>query len=285
MGLAIPNDVYLTYSIFILTSAMRITVFPLHLRSESPYTADISEATSLSASLSLSTSLSGSKGKGKAIAGKENTGDSADTYAGADDGPPPYISLLTPQPFTVPPALDKRIGLPSTPRLSLPPAPAFASSTTPGDFALTADTLRYLATTVKTVSDEIARVTIAQRDAATRSVVQQQEFTRMRSTCAMLVDRIAKLEAGTGAARDEPLQAKLERLVEAQGALMKRLDGVLGSLARRASPELSESETRWFEELGRMKEEVVGAGRYDERSLVARTKLVRLACLLSSFLR
>ncbi len=277
MGLAIPNDVYLTYSIFILTSAMRITVFPLHLRSESPYTSDASEVTSLSASLSLSTSLSRSKGKGKAVTGKENAGETVDADADADDGPPPYISLLTPQPYTIPPALDKHIGLPSTPRLSLPPAPASSSSTSanPGDFALTADTLRYLATTVKTLSDEIARVTIAQRDAVTRSVMQQQEFTRMRSTCAMLVDRIVKLEAGTGAARDEPLKAKLERLVEAQGTLMKRLDGVLGSLARKASPELSESETRWFEELGRMKEEVVGAGRYDERSLVARTKLVR----------
>jgi nucleoporin NUP82 len=44
---------------------------------------------------------------------------------------------------------------------------------------------------------------------------------------------------------------------------------------RRASPELSENETKWFEELKRMKVEVFGSGRYDEESMRSRVKLVR----------
>lgn len=74
--------------------------------------------------------------------------------------------------------------------------------------------------------------------------------------------------------RKAEMQEKAGRLKDAQVALMRRLDSVLNALTKKASPELSENETKWFEELGRMREEVVGAGRYDERSLVARTKLV-----------
>jgi len=42
----------------------------------------------------------------------------------------------------------------------------------------------------------------------------------------------------------------------------------------RASPELSEYETKWFAELKRMQGEVVGAGKYDEGSLLARTRML-----------
>jgi nucleoporin NUP82 len=49
---------------------------------------------------------------------------------------------------------------------------------------------------------------------------------------------------------------------------------MLRGLMDKASPELSEYETRWFEELKRMKGEIGGAGRYDEGSLVARTRMV-----------
>jgi len=68
--------------------------------------------------------------------------------------------------------------------------------------------------------------------------------------------------------------ARVERVKETQKNLMARLDRVLQALVNKASPELSEHETRWFEELRRMKDEVVGVGRYDESSLVARSKLV-----------
>lgn len=64
---------------------------------------------------------------------------------------------------------------------------------------------------------------------------------------------------------------------------------MLQSLMEKASPDLSEHETKWFEELKRMKEDIIGAGRYDEGSLVARTRLLeqeyaRLAPALKNIL-
>ena len=119
-------------------------------------------------------------------------------------------------------------------------------------------------------------MTLAYKSALARATLQEQELTRMRETCAELVGRIEKLEGP----RAEAVQNRVAKMKEAQKEMGARLERVLGVLTRKASPELSESETKWFEELGRMKEEVVGAGRYDETSLVARTKLVRDAFLL-----
>ena len=47
-------------------------------------------------------------------------------------------------------------------------------------------------------------------------------------------------------------------------------------LMKKASPEMSEHEAKWLEELRRMKTEVAGAGKYDDQSLMAKTKLVSL---------
>ena len=52
---------------------------------------------------------------------------------------------------------------------------------------------------------------------------------------------------------------------------MKRL---LEALIKKASPDLNEHETRWFEELKRMKAQVMGVGRYDAESLKMRTRKV-----------
>jgi hypothetical protein len=64
--------------------------------------------------------------------------------------------------------------------------------------------------------------------------------------------------------------------------LLSRLDRTLQGLMRKASPELSENESRWFEELKRMKNEVLGAGRYDEESLRARAKLGSFFLIISA---
>jgi nucleoporin NUP82 len=50
--------------------------------------------------------------------------------------------------------------------------------------------------------------------------------------------------------------------------------GCVEGIYEKVAPELSEQETKWFEELKRMKAEVLGQGKYDEQSLRARTKLV-----------
>ena len=74
--------------------------------------------------------------------------------------------------------------------------------------------------------------------------------------------------------RNATSQEKLKRVQDGQRALLSRLDRILQLLMKKASPELSDHETRWFEELKRMKDEVAGNGRYDEWSLAARTSMV-----------
>lgn len=67
---------------------------------------------------------------------------------------------------------------------------------------------------------------------------------------------------------------RVEKVKKTQDELLERLDRTLRIYMRRVEPELSEQETKWFEELGRMKAEVLGQGKYDEQSLRARAKLV-----------
>ena len=78
--------------------------------------------------------------------------------------------------------------------------------------------------------------------------------------------------------RQEEAQARIAKAQETQKALLARSDRVLQGLMKKASPALSENEAKWFEELRRMKEEVVGAGKYDDRSLAAKAKLVSSRC-------
>lgn len=67
---------------------------------------------------------------------------------------------------------------------------------------------------------------------------------------------------------------RVEKVRKTQEELLERLDRTLRIYMRKAAPELSEQETKWFEELKRMKAEIIGQGKYDEQSLRARTKLV-----------
>ncbi|OBZ76188.1 Nucleoporin nup82 [Grifola frondosa] len=239
VGVAVPNDVYLTYSIFILTSAMRITVFPLKLQPDSPLS-------------------------GPSELPVERKSVSRSSNAAPESGPPAYVSLLSAEPFVVPPVLSRALGLPSNPRLSLPP-------TSKGEFMLTPDTLRYLGTTVERFTDQIHEVQLAHRAAESRADLQQQEFKRQRDKCWEMIDIIERLNGP----RCLETKARLTSVQEGQKALMVRLDRILQALMAKASPELSEHETKWFDELRRIKEEVVGASRFDDRSLVLRTKLLR----------
>ena len=74
--------------------------------------------------------------------------------------------------------------------------------------------------------------------------------------------------------RSAAWKERVEKARKTQDELLERLDRTLRIYMRKATPELSEQETKWFEELKRMKAEVLGQGKYDEESLRARTKLV-----------
>ena len=100
--------------------------------------------------------------------------------------------------------------------------------------------------------------------------LQQFELNRLTKKCHEMESLIEKIQGPKRAA----IEARLAKVQEVQKALLARLDHLLQILMERASPGLSEHETKWFEELKRMKEDVLGRGKYDEDSLVCRTRLV-----------
>ncbi|KAF9008902.1 hypothetical protein BDQ17DRAFT_1349165 [Cyathus striatus] len=231
IAVATPNDVYLTYSIFILTSAMRINVFPLNIRSESPPL------------------------KPKALLELPSNSDTEkDEWLIPVDGPSTYVSLLGSQPYKPPPVVSAS-GFPSTAKLSLPPGSGS------NEFMLTPDTLRYITTTISKISGQIHEIQLAYRAVEARADLQKQELVRDG-------EHLTNEKANASVDR-------LKAIQDQQKQLLSRLDRVLQGLMEKASPELSEHETKWFEELKRMKAEVVGSGRYDEGSLVARTRLLQ----------
>jgi nucleoporin NUP82 len=235
VGLAIPNDVYLTYSIFILTSAMRITSLKLALKFEpSPPASPI---------------------------GPEE--DEKHRYTVPLEGPSAYVSLLTDEPYVPPDVLSQPFGLPTNPRLS---------TGSHKEFTLTPETMRYLGKIVESFTQQIHAVQLAYRNSEVRRELQKQETRRQTEKCRELLELVDKLKGR----RSGLAQFKLNKVVETQKALLKRLDRVLQALMEQASPKLSVYETKWFRELQRMKEEVVGARTYDGTSLVARTSLVRV---------
>lgn len=237
IAVAVPNDVYLTYSILILTSAWRICSFPLNLRSDSP----------ISRPLDLLTIRDGN-----------------DRFLTPLEGPPAYISLLSSEPFVPPPILTRVSGLPSNPHL------AIGSPTSKKEFMLTPDSLRYFATTVQQLTGQIHEILLAGRATDARVDLQKKEFHQQQTACRQMMELVADLKGR----RVIDATSRVERVKYVQKTLSARSDRILQALVDKASPELSEHETKWFDELKRMKEEIAGAGRYDVGSLEARSKLV-----------
>lgn len=241
VAISVPNDVYLSYSILILTSVFRFTSFPLNLRTD----------------LSLSRTAPDPIDK--------NQTPETEDFLAPIEGPSAYISLLGSEPFVPPPSLSRPSGLPSNPRI------AVGTPNTKTEFVLTPETLRYLGSTIESLTSQIHEIILAYKATEVRAELQAKEFERQQQKCSAMLDLIEQL----GASRNNEVTERLERIREAYRALASRLDHRLQTLMQQASPKLSEYETKWFEELRRMKAEIAGAGRYDEQSLAARTSLLK----------
>jgi nucleoporin NUP82 len=153
-------------------------------------------------------------------------------------------------------------GLPNQAKLSAPGSK---------ELLLTPDTLRFIGKTVGQITTQIRELEIAYQEAIARVKVQNQELQCQAAKCKDMEKAVERLK-GSGRLTDE---ARLSKIQDEQKNLLARLDRLLQALMKKASPELSEHETKWFEELKRMKVDVLGSGKYDEDSLVARTRLVR----------
>ncbi|KAH9049021.1 hypothetical protein EDB84DRAFT_32457 [Lactarius hengduanensis] len=229
ISVIVPNDVYLSYSLFVLTSSMRVVSFSLNMRSGDLLSRDEPKSTV-----------------------------PADRLLEPAGGPPAYISLLGTKPWQ-PPASMPSTGLPATPRLA-----------TPGtkDFRITPDTLRFVSSTVDGIAARIHGVEAAYQQTNARVELQHEELQRQATKVAEIRSLLGELRG----ARQDRIGARAHAIQDGQQALLGRLDRVLGELMKRASPTLSDHETKWFGELGRMRQQVLGAGRYDEASLMARVQ-------------
>ncbi|KAI0092598.1 hypothetical protein BDY19DRAFT_883645 [Irpex rosettiformis] len=233
-AVAIP-DVYLTYSIFVLTSAMRVVTIPLTLQSEMRPPDEEEYVSDPNAEI-------------RAI-------------EKPSDGPPAYVSLLA-EPYKPPTKFTNDAALPSNPKLVVP---------VKGEIQLTPDTMRYLASTIQHLTDQMHEIQIAYRSAELRAQLQEQEFRRQQSAAK---DILALNDALHGE-RQEQTREKVSQVQARQKELLNRTDRILRAMMKSASPELSEHETKWFEELKRLQSEIKGSTRYDQESLSGRITHLR----------
>ena len=218
---------------------MRITTFPLTLQDESPRNRQESPTPEDSSSASVFLPL---------------------------EGPAAYISLLGNEPYKPPDVLTQP-SVSSSPRLSLP-------TSTTKEFTLTPDTLRFMGSTVGKLSSQVHEVQLSYKSIETRAMLQQEELKRQIEKCQQIGQLVDNMREDCV----ERILNRVKTIEERQKAMLARLDRTLQALMEKACPELSEHEMKWFDELKRMKKEVSSEGRYDERSLAARTKFVGGEC-------
>ena len=242
IGICLPNDVYLNYSVLILSSSMRISVSPLILRSDSPHELGSQPITSSS------------------LLTKQGSPEEDIWLIPAEGPPPPFSSMLALEPYNLPPIFTES-GLPSMPQHALP-----ASK----ELILTPEVIRYMATSAQHISSNIRDIKLSARAAQRRMQLQKEEMASLVRAAKAMIDKVENLKVQ----RKEETHARLGQIRETQTELMARLNRLLQAFMRKASPELSERETEWFEELKEMKAEIVGFGNYDSESLAVRAKQV-----------
>jgi nucleoporin NUP82 len=181
--------------------------------------------------------------------------------ASMDDSRSTYISALVTAPFVKPEALQKSYA---------DLVPQITAGSTTGQLTLDAATLRQLSITVERFRTHLHGVQLARQMLDGRATLQQQEFACQQAEYGKMIALLKTIQSK----RQADGQRKLEVTRAKHVDMLSRTDRILKRLMLRASPELNEHETRWFEELSRMKQEVLGMDKYDDRSLSSKAELV-----------
>ena len=246
--MAIPHDVYITYSIFVLTSAMRMKVLPLSLQPEvpSPPSDDLSTSQSKARTLLL-----------EAPKSTENT-------EGTE------VVCFLKEPFEIPAVIAQPTFIRSCNYL---PEPRPEGMT--GPMTLTPEGLRYLSVTTDLFQTDVHAVMLSARTLEHRVRLQREELRRQVACAADLLGLIKQLKE----TRRNAMQQKVASVQAGLKALLAKEDRILNALMKKASPDLSENETKWFQELKRMRVEIKGLARYDSDTLSARTATVRFTLI------
>jgi len=96
------------------------------------------------------------------------------------------------------------------------------------------------------------------------------ELKRICETCLTLKRRVDHLKT----VRREATENRLELVQDKQEALLGQLERMMHAAMQKANPVISEYESKWFEELKRMRAEVGGLGQFNAGSLAVRTRTV-----------
>ena len=218
-GLVVLNDVYLGYSLLLVTGELQVVGIELSLR--------VDDA---------------------ALDSSERAAESTPSAGGENSA---YVSLLE-KPFVVPPFLSSRQvgGQPALPRI--PPSKK--------PLEINPETLRAFATHVSTTQTVIRDLVSAADSVQSRLELQMRELSRQ-------VDKLAELEklrSDLGKSVSGGTEGRLRRAEEKQRELLARTDRVLQRLVESHQPSISTYERKWFDELERLEEQVVGRREDDD---------------------
>jgi len=228
-GLALLNDVYLGYSLVLVTAALQPVGVELALRIDASATA-FDDAPAAAAAPAKP--------------------------AAAIPTEPAYVSLLSQTPFTVPPFLARlRTALPVLTRLP----------TTRDELRITPDTLRQLGKHVQAAQTAMRDLVAASGVVSARVELQMRELVRQVDKVRELDARRAELGKSVGASgAPGAVEQRVRAAEEKQLALLARTDRVLQRLVEGHQPQVSAVERKWFDELERLSEQVDGGVDEDE---------------------
>ncbi|OZJ05957.1 hypothetical protein BZG36_01183 [Bifiguratus adelaidae] len=220
LGFCVFNDLYLSYSLIILTSTYECAAFELTLRSNTG-AAELNEQL---------------------------------RATGQDDNSADYICMLTQPAFTVPESLDNNQGVPRRPKIvsKLPNQPASKEG-----LKMDEASLQYIASVVETFRNEIKDIHNAGSLIKKRVNMQQQELRRQVSKLRELQETISNtIEPEI----HDVLDSRYSMAQENHQELRLRADRVLRQILEVYQPSLTDREKESFKELDRYKTQVLGDG-------------------------
>ncbi|KAF8504220.1 hypothetical protein JB92DRAFT_780955 [Gautieria morchelliformis] len=241
-SVVLPNDVYLSYSLFAIMNSLDIHILELDLRVEAESPTDnhpqpLPDVSSLPPSVLLS-------------------------VPGVEAQNPSLVSLLSKESYDFPRAISMA-AIDDVRKLGLP-----TSAKTRQEIEITPELLRQFVTTVHRFQGHIRDIHMALHGLQNRLMLQDKEFQRQQEKYVEIVKRTERLKSS----ENDRIKQRFEQTTSQQKRLLGRCDKLLQAFMDTSSPVLNEHEKRWFAELRRMKADVLGEGNYDSASLKARTE-------------
>lgn len=180
-----------------------------------------------------------------------------------------YVCLLSAEPFQ-PSGLSRSLsfGMSTSSSSLLGKKPAAPAVVTP-------DTVRYLGKNVERFRTEIQDMTRSANTVQLRIELQHVELKRQLAKLHEMYTLVGRLKGTTQGS----MKNRLEKVTRAQNELLERATRVLQRLMDSFSPQLSDFERQWFDELRRMSAEVAGGtGGLKARTEMASTLLLSPIC-------